>query len=443
MKINIGQILRVSRLPGGERASDKEDFLSYLELTKGRHATCADTQKGIWAYKEVSEAGQTFKRVPAILLHNNPFKEGSEITPWVDVVEPEIGYAIYNGDNRKSSQHPFQARGNALLTRIQYFYTNPVLRKFAPPILLFTQREIKGNRTGYREFSGYGIPTRYMLLSQREKMSERYFTNLVVEIALFRLDTENESFDWEWIDRRRDGTLDANNVLKSAPSAWNLWVREGEAAVEKCRRRTARRRVFGKKEQLEYPEADKTLVREVARYYAACPHAFEGLASLVAERVIGHGCKRGWVTKRCADGGVDFVCRVDLGSEFSSVPVVILGQAKCQDSVSGKDLARLVARLQRGWIGVFVTTGVFSKATQQELCEDRYPVVLINGKRMARELRIFMNTEGITLAELLKREREWYETNLQPLEASRILDNVFFGTRIEVNRASEFQGELK
>ena len=438
MKINIGQVFRVSHSSVRGKSSAYEDFVSYLELTKGRHATPADTQKGIWAYKEVNELGQTFKRIPAILLHNNPFKEGSQITPWVDVVEPEVGYAIYNGDNRKSSMHPFQTRGNALLTRIQDFYANSIIRKFAPPILIFTQREIKGNRTGYREFSGYGIPTRYMLVSQREKISERYFTNLVIEISLFRLDTENEVFDWEWIDRRRDGTLDADSVLKSAPSAWNLWVREGEAAIEKCRRRTARRRIYDKKEQLEYAEADKTLLREVERYYAASPHAFEGLASLLAERVIGHGCKRGWVTKRCADGGVDFVCRLDLGSEFSSVPVVVLGQAKCQESVGGKDLARLVARLQRGWVGVFVTTGVFSKAAQQELCEDRYPVVLINGKRLARELRILMNTEGITLAELLERERQWYETNLQPLEANRILDSVFFGTRVEFGRAPVF-----
>jgi restriction endonuclease Mrr len=90
--------------------------------------------------------------------------------------------------------------------------------------------------------------------------------------------------------------------------------------------------------------------------------------------------------------------------------VVVLGQAKClttDGSVGGRDLARLVARLQRGWFGVFVTTGVFSTAAQQELYEDRSPVVLINGKRLARELRLILNTEGATLAQLLEREREW------------------------------------
>jgi (2Fe-2S) ferredoxin len=29
-----------------------------------------------------------------------------------------------------------------------------------------------------------------------------------------------------------------------------------------------------------------------------------------------------------------------------------------------------------------------------------------------------------------------YETNLQPMDASRILDDVFFGTRVEINQMS-------
>src|SRR5262249_37072376 len=153
--------------------------------------------------------------------------------------------------------------------------------------------------------------------------------------------------------------------------------------------------------QLQYSESDRVLLSEVATCFDQNPHAFEGLASLIAERVIGHGCQRAWVTRRSADGGVDFVCRLDVGSEFSRMAVVVLGQAKClvpTSSVNGKDLARLVARLQRGWFGVFVTTGVFSASAQQELHEDRYPVLLINGTRLARELRTLLTTEGVTLA---------------------------------------------
>ena len=184
-------------------------------------------------------------------MHSNPLKEGSEATPWIDVVEADLGYAFYNGDNRRSGQRPAAAPGNGLLTRLQAQYTDPSLRRDAPPILLFTQREVHGNRKGYRQFSGFGVPARYVLLSQRERGTDRYFTNLGVELCLFRLDAEDEEFDWTWIDRRRDRTLPADSVLASAPSAWRNWVLEGEAALEKCRRCVARRRVVSSATQLE------------------------------------------------------------------------------------------------------------------------------------------------------------------------------------------------
>lgn len=427
--IRIGQIFRVSRPM--ENGPTVESFARYIILTRGAHESCADVQKGIWAYKSIEEPGQGFRRAPAILLHSNPFKEGSQVTPWVDIVRPELGYAIYNGDNRQSGRGPFDARGNSILLRCQSFFTDPTLRKFAPPVLLFTQREVSGNRTGYREFSGFGVPTRFMLVSQREQSAEKYFTNLVVELALFRLDFEDEQFDWRWIDARRNRALDADEALRFAPSAWKLWVREGETALERCRRRVARLHVVSPAEQMGLLSNERGLLSELSKYFANRRHMFEGLASLIAQRVIGLGCKRGWVTKRSGDGGVDFVCRLDLGSDFSRVPVVILGQAKCERLVSGKDLARLVARLQRGWVGVFVTTGAFSRAAQQELFEDKYPVILINGKRLVREMRMILTAEGITLPQLLEREGSWYQSNLQPFEPNRILDDVMFGTALE------------
>ncbi len=427
MQIRIGQIFRVSSPLNTAPAKEAE---SYVSLTRGGHASCADIQKGIWAYKSPTEPGHSFKRVPAVLLHSNPFKEGSENTPWVDIIEPDEGYAIYNGDNRKSSLRALEPRGNALLAGIQDLYRNPSKRKYAPPILLFTQREVDGNRKGYREFSGYGVPTRYTLVSHREKKSERYFTNLVVELALFRLDAEDEHLDWRWIDLRRDPACRAEMAVNVAPAAWKLWVQAGDEAIERCRRRVARDRVMNAVAQQNCPHSDQSILAEVSQHFSSRPHAFEGLAALVAERVIGRGCKRGWVTRRSADGGVDFVCRLDLGSEFSRLRVVVLGQAKCQRSISGNDLARLVARLQRGWIGVFVTTGVFSRAAQEELYQDKYPVILINGSRLAREIRLLTNEEGISLQQLLDREARWYEEHPQTLDAIRILDDSLFGTPV-------------
>ncbi|MFD7985475.1 restriction endonuclease [Kitasatospora indigofera] len=69
---------------------------------------------------------------------------------------------------------------------------------------------------------------------------------------------------------------------------------------------------------------------------------------------------------------------------------MVLGQAKCikPDSlVSAEQIARVVARLRRGWIGVYVTTGAYSEAAQLEMVEDQYPIVLINGQDLVKELR--------------------------------------------------------
>jgi len=430
MKIRIGEVFRVE-WPGKRSKNDQcGRFPSYYELTRGAHSVGADINKGIWAYKEVHEPRMQYKRRPAILLHSNPFKENSLDVPWIDVVDPENGYAIYNGDNRKPAS-PLIARGNALLVSLSHFYNTPSLRIYAPPILLFTQHVIDGNRKGYRQFSGYGVPTRYILQSQSAKTMNIQFTNLVLEIALFNLDRENNTFDWKWIDTRRDGTKTAQVALRASPSAWQLWVAQGDEVIERCRRKVARNRVISIRDQLPESPDDSELLERIVASFRPNRYAFEGLAALVAQRVIGGKCVRGWVTKRSGDGGIDFVCRLDVGSEFSRSSMVVLGQAKCtgiRTAVSSRDLTRVVARLQRGWLGVYVTTGVFSESSQEELYSDKYPVALINGKRLAREIRLIMNTENINLEDLLARERKWYEENMELVDASRIIDQTMFGT---------------
>ena len=43
-------------------------------------------------------------------------------------------------------------------------------------------------------------------------------------------------------------------------------------------------------------------------------------------------------------------------------------------ATNGKDIARTVARLKRGWIGIYITTGYFSEPVQREVIEDKYPL---------------------------------------------------------------------
>ncbi|MFI6494698.1 restriction endonuclease [Streptomyces sp. NPDC050564] len=96
------------------------------------------------------------------------------------------------------------------------------------------------------------------------------------------------------------------------------------------------------------------------------------------------------MTRRSGDGGADFVGRLDLGSGLAGTSLVVLGQAKCvkPDSlVSAEQIARVVARLRRGWIGVYVTTGAYSVPAQTEMVEDQYPIVLINGLELVHQIR--------------------------------------------------------
>jgi hypothetical protein len=435
LKVKIGEVFRVSR----EVANSDTGYRDYEDLTRGRHRLGADIQKGIFFYGEVPELNAPLTRTPAFIFHSNAFKRGSEDTPWADVIEPDRGYALFHGDNKQSSRGPLDSRGNAKFVTIQKFYSDPSLRKYAPPIMLFRQHDISGNRKGYRQFCGYGVPIRSSIVAQREHESDRYFTNLLIEIALFHLDRENEQFDWTWIDARRDSDIDADEALKFAPYAWRQWVDYGNDAVENCRRRVARQHVVAVKEQCRLVSDEQQILSAVIEYYEARKHAFEGLASFVTQQVIGPGCKRGWVTKRSGDGGIDFVCRVDIGNPaglLSRAPIVVLGQAKCHSKnqpTNGQDLARVVARLQRGWIGAFVTTSYFSRAAQLELREDKYPLILINGQRLARILQAAIIADRIALHDLLDRETHWYERHIEPVDPGRIVDDEFFSTDLDLS----------
>ena len=134
-------------------------------------------------------------------------------------------------------------------------------------------------------------------------------------------------------------------------------------------------------------------MRELYEFYDGRKHSFELLASRVAADVLresGARYKEGWLSRSSGDGGVDFIGRIDMGSVAASTPVVVLGQAKCilpSSSVSPEQVARVVARLRRGWIGVYVTTGSFSRQAQIEIIDDQYPVVLISGGTLAASVR--------------------------------------------------------
>lgn len=125
------------------------------------------------------------------------------------------------------------------------------------------------------------------------------------------------------------------------------------------------------------------------------------------------------------DRGIDFVGRIDLAHGFGSAAVVVLGQAKCESpaqATGGIHIARTVARLRRGWVGAYVTTSFFSTQVQEEVYEDRYPIVLINGMRLAQEVTaLAMERGNPTVISLLDEIDATYEGRLQDRDPEDVL----------------------
>jgi restriction endonuclease Mrr len=154
---------------------------------------------------------------------------------------------------------------------------------------------------------------------------------------------------------------------------------------------------------------EEAILKTIFNYYETKKHRFEALAEFVAQEIFreqGVAYKSGWITQGGGDGGFDFVGSIDL-DQFGSLKSsrqVVLGQAKCEkltSATNGLHIARLAARLRRGWVGVYVTTSYFSVPVQREVLMDRYPVVLVDGGRVASVVRKYLLDHGVDLLALL------------------------------------------
>jgi hypothetical protein len=258
-----------------------------------------------------------------------------------------------------------------------------------------------------------------------------YFTNYVFTFAVLSLAAEDETLDWAWINERRRTQSPIENSSEIAPASWRTWQKSGREKIETIRRRAALSKVESTDNQRpKKASREEKCLTDVYRFYSAAgKHRFELLASRVVMSHIntnGGSYAEGWVTRGSGDGGVDFVGKIRLGSGFSSMDVVVLGQAKCEapdKPTNGVALARTVARLKRGWIGAYVTTSYFSRQSQLEVIEDAYPLIKISGKTLAEETLKLVEAGGfkstLDFLEVLELE---YPERIQNRRPDEILD---------------------
>lgn len=342
-------------------------------------------------------------RKPAILISSSPHKIGSETTPWQDFFDPDNGHIRYYGDNKNPGVNPAKSPGNKLL--LNAFVNHSALefdiRKRSIPLVFF-KRVKYGNRIGGNVvFQGFGIIERVELITQYDQKNERSFPNYVFDFAVFGMAEENEMFSWNWISARRNQNLSLKDTLELAPATWKIWLKKGSSAINSCRRKVSK--IFIEKTENQKPVSgslESKDLNQIYKFYEGRKSRFEALAAVVTQRILqksGGTYHFGWITQSGSDNGIDFVGRLDLGSEFSKVKIIVLGQAKCEKPTSptnGVHLARTVARLRRGWIGIYVTTSYFSESSQAEIIEDQYPLLPVHGLRLAREVRELMSESG-------------------------------------------------
>lgn len=339
-------------------------------------------------------------RRPLIAIRSSPWKAGHSSNPWHDEFDLDHGHVRYFGDHKPSTVGlPGATPGNrALLEAVRlHAGTNENERLLAPPLLLFRSATIyKGGQgvvKGHVEFCGAAIIERLDFVVQRDPETGKSFPNLALDLAVISGD-QADCIDLRWMDDRRDENLSAEAALKHAPASWKTWVAGGRSAIPRVRRRVLASSVKTSAEQQPDPGSpEEAVLQRIYQFYDGRKHAFELLASRVAAEILrdsGATYREGWLSRSSGDGGVDFVGRLDVGAANSNTPVVVLGQAKCilpSSSISPEQVARVVARLRRGWIGIYVTTGSFSKQAQVEIIDDQYPVVLISGRVLAQTVR--------------------------------------------------------
>lgn len=392
-KVRIGELLRDSRKAGNE-AREVDGLLNFKYLASYKSEPILQLDRGINTPKAV-KCHDGSERRPAILVTSSPHKKGSVETPWQDYFDLDNGHIRYFGDNKDPGNDPAKAPGNkALLDAFSLAHSyDPAVRASTPPIMFFQRKAYKGKRKGFPQFSGVGVIRSVDLVTQWDNKLERSFTNYAFDFVILKLDMEHEVFDWNWIDNRRNPELTTEESLLNSPESWRSWIKGGVNSLEKLRRRVSKLNIESTNNQRAVIGTETHAVLErIYKYYSGKNHRFEGLAEVMAERVIDSGkgnYRRGWITSASSDGGTDFVAALTLGSNFSKVQLVVLGQAKCESPdipTGGNHIARLVARLKRGWLGVYVTTSYFSEKVQQEVIEDEYPIVMIHGKRVAEEV---------------------------------------------------------
>jgi len=315
--------------------------------------------------------------VPAwITLVTHEGNRGTHANPWEDLVDLAHGRIVYWGDAKFDPERSIDDfRGNRAL-RLGWEAVVDNRRGVVPPILHFSTAG-----PGYVRFNGLCVLDRldFTWFEDHGRPVRNYRAQLTV--------LDEHEVDLRWLQSRARARTDAElaATARLAPRAWRRY----EAGM------VDRLRIWAsmiRSTDAQLPEPGSPDADVLQQLVAMPPTHFEAaVVSLLREMdEVRHTIHR---TRPTADGGFDFHGSFTLPPPLD-YEISLLGEAKRYaptTAVSPDRVSRLVARLNRGQYGLFVTTSYFTKQAQEEVVADGYPVKLISGAdvtRMMREMRI-------------------------------------------------------
>lgn len=286
---------------------------------------------------------------------------GSGYNPWEDVIDRQIGRIWYWGDAKANdTKRRDDFGGNRRLVTI-WEAINAGTWDLVPPILHFSKY-----RKGEVHFNG---------LCVLANLEEAWFEDDGRRVRNYRavldvLPVQDVPLIWI-LDRR------SRRASDRVPDAWKQYAANGRYAPLRAwvdRVRTA---------EAQLPSRESSAWSRLEALSRIPPSEFEQrIVSLLRRLPVAHSIEG---TRAVRDGGFDFFGSFRMPPPLSYV-VPLKGEVKRYRPDGGGvgpiDVARLVARLQRGEHGVFVTTSYYTKQCQEEVFADRYPVELIAGGQL-------------------------------------------------------------
>lgn len=301
--------------------------------------------------------------------------------PWEDIVDYSTGTIFYWGDAKFDDNKSYaDYRGNKSLQRVFDRVLENRLTEI-PPILHFSKVA-----SGIVKFNGLCIIKNLELTWFQDKGNP--VKNYRAELTILDI----ERVELNWLHNRVECT-DWQSLHIKAPEVWKDYLKGNTRKLD-----IWSKSILDKNEQLP-PEGSPEAVL-LGRLHQLNPTEFEAVVVELFRNLahVNHKIVR---TRPTADGGFDFYGQFSIPYPVK-YEIEFLGEAKkfARDTaVQPKHVSRLVARLNRGQFGIFVTTSYYTRQTQREVLEDGYPVRLFSGNDLVNILQELRLVENGTIKE--------------------------------------------